>query len=214
MTQTLTDTGEMLAIHAMFRRQLGELPDLVRAAHPGRVPAVSDHLRLLLDLLHSHHTAEDAVLWPLLERRAPIESAAIVAVMEEQHGAVDALTADVRAADARWRERPGPAARDRLAGLVEDLTVTLDEHLEAEERDVLPLAARTVTQAEWGSIGKAGGHRFTPRQMAVLLEMLTEAGDPAVIARMRKDIPAPVRALVGWWAPRAYRAYRARLPLA
>jgi hemerythrin-like domain-containing protein len=207
----MTDTGEMLVIHAMFRRQLGELPDLIRAA-AGREPAVSDHLRLILDVLHGHHTAEDTVLWPLLEQRAPAASAAIVALMTDQHQAVDRLTDQVREADAGWRRHPGPAAADRLAGLVEDLAVTLDRHLETEEREVLPLAARTVTQAEWGRIGQdGGGHRFTPRQMALLIEMLAEAGDPVVVARMRREIPAPIRFLVDRLAPGIHRRHVARL---
>ena len=43
-------------------------------------------------------------------------------------GLVDDLVQQVRAVDAVWRERPGPAAADRLAGLVEDLAVALDPH--------------------------------------------------------------------------------------
>lgn len=208
-TQTLTDTGEMVAIHEMFRRQLGELPDLIRAAADPR--HVSDHLRLMLDMLHGHHTAEDVALWPLLAERAPAESAAIVAVMEEQHATVDRLTEQVRTADADWRADPRPDHRDRLAGLVEDLAVTLEVHLDAEERDVLPLAARTLTPAEWGAIGKSNGHKFSPYQTVVLLQMLTEAGDPAVVGRMKKAIPAPVRFVFDRVGPSVYRTHRRRL---
>ncbi len=43
-----------------------------------------------------------------------------------QADGVAALVTAVRAADAAWRERPGPAAADRLAGLVEDLAVAVD----------------------------------------------------------------------------------------
>jgi iron-sulfur cluster repair protein YtfE (RIC family) len=208
------DTGEMLVIHTMFRTRLGELPGLVRAvpeADRRRADAVSDHLRLVLALLHAHHTAEDAMLWPLLVERAPDETAAMVELMEKQHDSVDRLTGEVRAADAAWRDRPGPAARDRLAGLVEDLAVTLDEHLEAEERDVLPLVARTVTAEEWARVGKGGDHKFPPRQMLLAFELLAATGDPVVVTRMRREIPAPIRPLISVLGPRLLRREHQRM---
>ena len=56
------------------------------------------------------------------------------AVSEDLHRLLDGLgdegvaglVAGVRSADAAWRARPGPAAADRLAGLVEDLAVAVD----------------------------------------------------------------------------------------
>ncbi len=44
---------------------------------------------------------------------------------------VATLVPEVLAADAAWREHPGPAAADRLAGLVEDLAVAVDAYSSA-----------------------------------------------------------------------------------
>jgi hypothetical protein len=54
---------------------------------------------------------------------------------------VEELLGQVRAADAVWRERPAPAAADRLAGLVEDLAVALDAQPATGAQGVLPSAS-------------------------------------------------------------------------
>jgi len=63
------DTSEMYLVHAVFRREFALLPGLVRAVAAGdveRAGIVADHAELLTVLLHEHHSAEDAMLWPRL----------------------------------------------------------------------------------------------------------------------------------------------------
>ena len=72
---------------------------------------------------------------PDLVRDTPSgDTARVRAVSADLRGLLDRLPRDgvarlvaaVLAADAAWREHPGPAAADRLAGLVEDLAVAVD----------------------------------------------------------------------------------------
>ena len=85
------DVNEMFVIHRVFRRELTQLPTLIRRVADGdrrRARVVGGHVRLVLAGLHMHHVGEDEVLWPRLsERAAP--SAGLVSTMQEQHAAVE-----------------------------------------------------------------------------------------------------------------------------
>ncbi|MBL7497811.1 hemerythrin domain-containing protein [Frankia sp. CNm7] len=203
----MIDTSDMFVVHAMFRHQLGLLPDLVRGVRPGdgrRAGAVVGHLELLLTLLHEHHTGEDRVLWPRLTEREP-SAATMVAAARGQHEEVARLTDEVRRVAAAWRPDTGVAARDRLAGLLEDLDVTVEEHLDDEEREVVPLAALLLTAGEWSELGRGGSARLSPRQMLLSLGMIERAAGPEGLARLTAQLPAPARPLVTRLARRTAR---------
>ncbi|WP_007508756.1 hemerythrin domain-containing protein [Pseudofrankia saprophytica] len=201
------DTSDMFVVHAMFRHQLGLLPDLVRDVQPGdsrRAGAVADHLELLLTLLHEHHAGEDRVLWPRLTEREPAAATMVVAA-RDQHDAVARLAAEARRTAAAWRPGAGLAARDKLAGLLEDLDVTVEEHLDDEEGEVVPLAALLLTAKEWSELGQGGSVRLSPRQVLLSLGMIEQAAGPDGLARLTAQMPAIARPLVVRLARRAAR---------
>src|SRR4051812_46582071 len=95
------ETAQMLVIHRALRRELALLPGLVAAVRPGdtaRAGLLGRHLALVLHMLHDHHEAEDDLLWPVLEARAPLADD-LVATMTAQHATVaaagDAISADL-----------------------------------------------------------------------------------------------------------------------
>ena len=60
--------------HAALRRDLERvIGSLTVSRHPSSAQraALAEHVGLVLDLLHHHHTGEDIGLWPLVRRRAP-----------------------------------------------------------------------------------------------------------------------------------------------
>ncbi|WP_433237280.1 hemerythrin domain-containing protein [Streptosporangium sp. CA-135522] len=63
---------ELVAIHARFREELTELR---RQLAEGKTPALGTDLRTCCltwcDALHEHHTGEDTLAFPLLEREFP-----------------------------------------------------------------------------------------------------------------------------------------------
>src|SRR3712207_152261 len=162
MTQTanatLTDVHDMVVVHRVFRRELRLIPQLVREVAPGdiaRAGVLAGHARLVLTGLHGHHTAEDELLWPkLLDRCTP--DAELVHRMEAQHERVhDALEALGPALD-RWEAEARPAVSVEVAAGFDALRAALVEHLDDEEREILPMAARHITQAEWDELGEHG----------------------------------------------------------
>ncbi len=211
---TPIDTRVMGVIHTVYRRELRLAGEVVRGVAPGdtaRAAVVGDHLALVHDHLHHHHAAEDDLLWPKLLARVPDELAPLVHLMEQQHAMVEQLLDEIAGLLPGWRARAEAHARDRLAELHDRLYVHLVEHMDAEEERLLPLASRTVTQEEWEEMG-AAARAGTPRsRMLLVLGMIVHDGDPAVVATMLADAPAPVRWLLPRLAHRTYRRHAQRV---
>ena len=119
---------------------------------------VAEHLRLVIAGLHMHHTGEDELLWPLLlERAAP--SADLIHTMQAQHAKVDDFSDRLEPLIASGSAGASTVRGEQLALLVEEFFAALLEHLELEEREILPLAERHVTAEEWSQLGAHGQAR-------------------------------------------------------
>jgi hemerythrin-like domain-containing protein len=200
---------EMPLIHRIFRRQFAEVQALVQevpAADATRVGAVADHLEFLLHGLHMHHTTEDDLIWPKLLDRATLE-APLVKRMEEQHQLIDVSVARVRAAMSAWRSDPNPATSSALADRIGEFLVVLEAHLDEEERVVVPLIDRHLTEAEWQDVGERGFEKFTPAQRWIATGQMVEVATPEEVAMMFGTLPPPVRVLWHLVGKRKYRRY-------
>lgn len=208
------DTREMVAVHSAFRREFREAPALIRGVAAGdrpRVAAVGAHVQLMLEMLHHHHEGEDRLVWPKLQRRVPADLAPIVELMERQHVGVHAGLDRATEALAAWRVSAAEADRDELATALERVTGPLVEHLDAEEEQLLPIAAQHLSQEEWDELGKEGMAGVPKKQLAAVFGMIMADADPVVIRQMLASAPPPVRLLLPRFAPGAYRRYRRRL---
>src|SRR4051794_20456774 len=166
-TAPLTDVHDMVVVHRAFRREFRLVPGLVRAVPAGdtaRTAVLAGHARLVLEGLHLHHTSEDDLLWPLLLERCPPD-ADLVERMEAQHSAVDGYIQQLTPALARWESEARPAVAEEVASTFEALHAALVEHLDEEEREILPLAVRHVSQEEWSRLGEAGVEKMTRQQL-------------------------------------------------
>lgn len=210
----LTDTREMLIVHSLFRRELRLAGSLVRGVRPGdtrRAQVAGDHLALVEDVLHHHHTAEDELLWPLLTERVAEELHPVVGLMEAQHARVDGLLAEIGQLRQAWVQSPTRAAGDALADRYDALYAGLVEHLDAEETRVLPLVSRCITPAEWARLGKAGQASVPRKHRTLVLGMLLHDAGPEGEALLFGAAPAPVRAIVPRLGRRAYRQHAVRV---
>jgi len=204
------DTRVMGVIHSIYRREFRLAGEVVRGVADGDVPraaVVADHLSLLHDHLHHHHTTEDELCWPLLLERVPEELAPLVHLMESQHAQVETLLEEISGLLPVWRAGAGAAERDRLADLHDRLYLHLGEHMDAEEERLLPIAARTLTQAEWDTMGETARSQTPRSQQMLVLGMIMYEGDPEVVALMLSAAPAPVRFVLTRLARRAFRRH-------
>ncbi|NEK56279.1 hemerythrin domain-containing protein [Geodermatophilus sabuli] len=217
MTETssrpLTDVHDMVVVHRVFRREFRLLPALVRAVPAGdtaRAAVLAGHARLCLTGLHLHHTSEDVLLWPkLLERAAP--DAALVHRMEAQHARVEQAVDRLGPALRRWQAEARPAVTVEVATDLEELAAALLEHLDDEEREILPLAARQLTQAEWSELGQHGMKEMRRQDLPLMFGMVVEECSPEERSEMLAVVPAPVRLLLRTVFARRYRRYVSRV---
>lgn len=209
---TGVDVRDMLMAHRAFRREFRLAPAAVRRTAPSdrrQAARVARHLRGLVRALHHHHEVEDRLLWPKLHARVPAELDRTVTLMEGQHEAIAALLIAVEDQLSSWVERPEPVTGDRLAETVAQLSRVLDEHLDAEEAHVLPLAAAHLSVAEWQELERDGMAALPKVEGPVLVGMMMYEGDPEVLADMIGRTPLLPRLLLPRLAPGAY-ARRAR----
>ncbi|MET7456847.1 hemerythrin domain-containing protein [Streptomyces sp. NPDC005574] len=168
-------THEMVVVHRVFRRESALAPRLVRAVADGdtaRAARIAAYLRDYVTGLHHHHAVEDELIWPLLQARAGDEE--LVARMEKQHHRIDLSLTIVGEWIPAWQREADHTAREELAlALVEHRAVLLD-HLDDEERLVLPLVAEHLTLAEWDLVGRHGLQGLPKNKLLLALGALLE----------------------------------------
>ena len=87
----------------------------------------------------------------------------------------------------------------------------LTEHLTEEERDVVPLIAAHITQAEWDHGGKVAFIKFTPKQRFIAMGEMLAAASPTEAARMQAGLPAPINAIWRLVGRRRYQRFMAQV---
>jgi hemerythrin-like domain-containing protein len=203
-------TREMVMVHTAFRREFGLMPELVRGVAAGdraRAAVVADHIELIGDALHHHHSGEDRVIWPALLERCPDSLAPLINLMEEHHERIADLGGRLAKAVAEWRTGGDPAARDSAAQVLDDLLPALHEHLGMEEERVMPLVEEHITADEWdGMVAEAGA--TTPQdKLALMFGIMMYEGEPAAVQDALANMPAEMRPIIAEVGPQAYAAY-------
>ena len=93
---------------------------------------------------------------------------------------------------------------DCLQRLAQPVHRSLLQHLDLEEREILPLAARHVTAAEWNQMGAHGKDAMTPSQLPIMFGLVLQAAERA---NMLGNLPLPIRLAlrsVGSWQFKRY----------
>ncbi len=189
------DTHEMVVVHRAFRREFRLLPRIVRAVaidDCDRAGTVAAHARDLLDALQHHHEGEDALVWPKLHARAEVPQA-LVYLMESQHAAVAELMQLSGQILERWSATASEESREELAVVLDNLNAALAEHLDDEERSVLPIVARTLTAHEWDAVGERSTEAIPKPQLVLLLGALLEDATDDERTAFLKKLPLPGR---------------------
>ena len=205
----LTDTSEMFLPHSVFRREFSLAAKAVRRVPVGdrqRAEYAAGHLGFLVDSLTHHHQNEDDLLWPRLHERAPKEVEPIVDLMEGQHEHIHEVLVRAQHQLDSWKTDPSEANREALAGTLEEAYAALDEHLAAEEQQILPIAARHVSAEEWEEMGKRGMASIPKdKQLLALGSMRYSAPRELFDERVASDLPWLLRPFLLRAADRTFR---------
>jgi len=189
------DTSDMRFPHGMLRQGLAAPEEVLGRVPPGdsgKAAAVASYYINILAFLQVHHTAEDVLLWPKLRERAP-QHAGLLDRREGQHAGLNrALIEASEAADA-YGAMPSDASARTLVAALATLTPGLHTHLAEEEREILPIAAVTMTQEEWGELpGHAMAHFAADKPWLVMGLVLEQMNDEQRAVTIR-HFPPPVQ---------------------
>ena len=188
----------MYAVHDVFRRALGDAPAQITSVSDGdkeRAQRLGDYLGEVLWLLHAHHAGEDELLYPLLEQRAP-EHKELFERMGSEHTAVSTSLGSATSAVERFGASASLADGQAAAAACASLLAVTDQHLTEEEKEVLPVAARTITAPEWGALpGHALSH-YHGQRLWLPLGLVLEAMPNDMRDNLLPHLPPPV---LGMW---------------
>ena len=101
--------------------------------------------------------------------------------------------------------------RDVLAAAATELLGRIAEHLDMEEREVLPLIDKYLTEKEWKQVGGSGLKKMSFGQLKVAFGMILDGAGPEQVKIMRDTLPLPAWTFFSLTGPRAYVKYAERL---
>jgi hemerythrin-like domain-containing protein len=195
------DVRFMFAMHAAMRRDLDRLQQAARLVRgDDRVPpTVEEGWSVLRRQIESHHRAEDDDLWPVL-RASVVDTSerAEIDDMAREHArippALDAVGATLSGGFDREQ-----AVIDLTTGgfdreqAVTDLTTRVLDHLEHEERSVLPLIEKHLTDAEWHDFLRLERAKHGPRERTEFLAWVLDEAAAEHAEAVLGELPAPGR---------------------
>lgn len=183
------NTPDLTGIRLIHRAMRGDLHRLItlteaiaagrEAVSPARAAAIADFVGNIRRVIHEHHTREDNIVWPILERSAG--AAVDLADLSDDHSVLDPLLADMDAAAHEYAA--GRADVAPLGAAIRKLSELLDEHIEEEERRIFPVIQKYVSVPDWENaekeIRKGGSIKFE-------LGWVTQYATAAEMAHIRK----------------------------
>lgn len=189
MTEFTHDMSGMFAIHDALRR------DLARVSHSHARSVGWDFFEHMLVM---HHEIEDEMLWPparadVIGKPADLE---LLDQMAGEHAAIRPLLDRLDRALAL-----GASAESART----DLEHHVLEHLAHEEREVLPLLDRTLTEEQWARFDQASAQRMGPFMDRFVPWLLDGAGDGRTTQFLTAAPPDLRAAFLEEWRP-AYQA--------
>jgi iron-sulfur cluster repair protein YtfE (RIC family) len=131
----------LIEVHGWLREQL----DAIRtdaaafgAAGGARATDLRTHCLMFCSILEQHHTGEDQQLFPFLAGRHPGLDSVIEELMRD-HGQVAQIIDQITEVVKELGAQPDPADIARLRVELDGLAALLENHLNYEERKLVPL---------------------------------------------------------------------------
>lgn len=162
-----------------------------------------------------HHTKETALLFPKIRARSA-EAAAVIARLDADHArshqAVLDLEHDLLALEMLSEAADAPARRDRFEEQMHAYIAAYLEHIRVEEVEILPLAERVLSAADWAELDAAfmrnrdplthreGDDAFRPLFKRILMALPAPLGLGPALEALQKSYPGgePARS---FWTP-------------
>jgi hemerythrin-like domain-containing protein len=148
------DTTDYAAIHRSIRSAgyaIAAAADTLRPDDHDRMDAFVRYWQGHVGEILSHHGVEDTIFFPALRERAA-EVTDVLDQLDAEHHLLDRLMEDARAAIEGIVTGDRPT---RAAQLLHRLADVMDDHLDLEDREVVPQFARWFSVGEYEAMTKA-----------------------------------------------------------
>jgi hypothetical protein len=149
------DMMMMYVMHHGFRRDLAAFAAAARVTPVearSTWQALAARWDLFSQVLHHHHSGEDAGLWPALMERVDDEGRAVLQAMEAEHGEIDPILTACAAGFERLATHADDDARAALAVRLCAAKESLGRHLRHEETEAIAIIQSVLTNEDWERI--------------------------------------------------------------
>ena len=179
------DMTMMYVMHHGFRRDLAAFA-AAASATPAEARstwrALAARWELFADVLHHHHSGEDAGLWPTLLERVDDADRQVLEAMEAEHAEIDPILTACATGFERLAHHADEDARAALAVRLCAARESLGRHLRLEETEAIAIIQRMLTNEDWEHIEET--HFRAGVTFAKVL---------AVVPWAAHDVPGPLR---------------------
>lgn len=206
---TRPDVSEMTAVHRVFRHTFASAPQVLGTVADGdteRADLVGSFYGDVLEFLRVHHEGEDDLMFPKLVARA--EDPDAITRIAEQHHAVDGALSAAKTSVAAFRASGSANAGTQVAADIAALESVVVAHLDAEERDVLPVVERHITLAEWDEMPGHAMQSFQGDDLFLIVGLVSDQFNDVQNERMLEGMPPPV---ADAWRTVGLDAYKAKV---
>ena len=134
--------------------------------------------------------------------------------MVDEHTEIAAAIDRVEALLPAWATSADPDLTQQLSAAVSGLSTRVDQHLEDEELNAVPIIEEYLTQQEWAAAVKRAAFFISPRNLRlgiVLGGLVLDAASAEERRIIIAGAPLPQRWLVQLFSARTVAAYRRRL---
>ena len=180
------DMMMMYVMHHGFRRDLAAFTAAAQSTPVGARStwrALAARWQLFSQVLHHHHSGEDAGLWPALVERADEEGRRVLEAMEAEHSEIDPILAACAAGFERLASHADDDARAALAVRLCAAKESLGRHLRHEETEAIAILQAVLSEQEWEQIEQTHFRAGVPFSEVMAIVPWAAYGVPAPLRR-------------------------------
>ena len=195
---TPVDVTDYRVIHNCLRIAPHRMAEAAAGLAPGdrgQAQALARYWRGYAGEVLAHHTIEDDIFFPRLVERVPV-AATLLDRVEGDHHRLDELMDEGHRAMARVAASADAASAGAAATVLRDLARHMDDHLDFEDEDLVPLFVRHFSGEEYDELAvQAKKHIGLGRQAAFTVPFVVYWAAPADADHLLGGAPLPLRVL-------------------
>ena len=182
LEQLYSEHRSLIAVLGAMSALVREVRERGRRVDPKAFRAMLYYLDVFLE--REHHQKEELVFFPRIRWRTQ-EADAILDDLAREHQSGEQAIRDLEQAFVRYEER-GAAEFKPFADAVDRYVKRYFEHIRKEEREVMPLARRVLSEQDWADIEEAFARHRDP-----LAGVPADTNYDRLFSRIVQTVPAP-----------------------